>query len=83
MSQPLGKGEVESSILSRSTSNPLKSFNSPTRTADSTCASVTVNDSGTAAQNWHTIIPAPRRITAGMTSAYRVTLTKGSTDDRT
>lgn len=52
MTFALGKGEVESSILSCSTIYP-NNINAVSRLArPGRCASLRVNDSGTAARNW-------------------------------
>jgi hypothetical protein len=52
MTRPLGKGEVESSILSCSTINPQENKAEPREAAEAGCAELRMNDSGTAAENW-------------------------------
>lgn len=52
MTRALGKGEVESSILSCSTINTQENKAKPRRAKKTLCADSRMNDSGTAAENW-------------------------------
>jgi hypothetical protein len=54
ISNPLGKGEVESSILSCSTIKSNKNKDVAVEVDKSSYADLSVNDSATVAKNWQT-----------------------------